>query len=141
MRTRRKVNRVRITEDILRRVVSECVSGVLLESGVSAVSYGDEYYSDANMKKRLDFERCFIRFVENYMNGALVRMVCDAENGSGVSPDVVFKRIVRCFENEELGGMRCNESMMESIEYAYSMWVDSLSGVMFPEDYDDYVDK
>ena len=30
---------------------------------------------------------------------------------------------------------------MESIEYAYSMWVDSLSGVMFPEDYDDYVDK
>lgn len=104
-------------------------------------SYGDEYYSDANMKKRLDFERRFIRFVENYRNGALVRMVCDAENGSGVSPDVVFKRIVRCFENEELGGMRCDESMMESIEYAYSMWFDSLSGVMFPEDYDDYVDK
>ena len=42
MRTRRKVNRVRITEDILRRVVSECVRGVLLESGVSDVSYGDE---------------------------------------------------------------------------------------------------
>ena len=97
MRTRRKVNRVRITEDILRRVVSECVRGVLLESGVNAVSYGDEYYSDANMKKRLDFERRFIRFVENSRNGALVRMVCDAENGSGVSPDVVFKRIVRCF--------------------------------------------